>query len=54
MDIRKAIVYVFQDPRWLVKVVIGDIMIFLSLLIVTVFFLQGYLIEIIRNVTRGK
>ncbi|MCB8986714.1 MAG: DUF4013 domain-containing protein [Ardenticatenaceae bacterium] len=54
MDIRKAIVFVFQDPRWLVKIVIGDIMIFLSFLIVPVFFLQGYLIEIIRNVMRSE
>lgn len=54
MNIKKAIIYVFQDPRWLIKVVIGDIMIFLSFLIVPIFFLQGYLIEIIRNVMRGE
>jgi hypothetical protein len=54
MDIRKAIVYVFQDPRWLVKIVIGDIMVFLSVLIVPILFLQGYMIEIIRNVMRGE
>jgi len=54
VDIRKAVVYVFQDPRWLVKIVIGDVMILLSLLIVPFIFLQGYLIEIIRNVMRGE
>lgn len=54
MDIRKAIVYVFQDPGWLVKLVIGDIMIILSFLIVPFLFLQGYQIELIRNVMRGE
>ena len=54
MDIRKAVVFVFEDPRWLIKIVIGDIMILLSFLIVPIIFLQGYLIEIIRNVMRGE
>jgi len=54
VDIRKAVVFVFEDPRWLIKLVIGDIMILFSFLIVPIFFLQGYLIEIIRNVMGGE
>lgn len=54
MDIKKAIIFIFEDPRWFIKLIIGDIMILFGVFIVPVLFLQGYMIEIIRNVMRGE
>ena len=54
MDINKAITYVFKDERWIVKTIIGAVMLFLSFLIIPAFFVYGYMIQIMRNVMDGQ
>ncbi len=53
MDINKALTYVMDDDRWITKLLIAIVMIFLSFFIVPIFFLYGYLVQIIRNVMDG-
>lgn len=53
MDINKAITYVFKDERWIIKTLIGALVLFFSFLIIPVFFLYGYMIKIMRNVMDG-
>ncbi len=53
MDINKALTFVFEDERWLVKVLIGTGLMLLSFLIIPIFFIQGYMIRIVRNVMDG-
>jgi hypothetical protein len=53
VDIGKAISYVFDDERWVTKSLIGLVLSFFSFLIIPIFFVQGYLVEIVRNVMDG-
>ncbi len=57
MDIGKAFSFVFEDPEWVVKVVIGGLVvlggILLSPILIGFFFLfvlEGYSIELLKNV----
>lgn len=53
MDIQKALAYVFDDERWVTKILIGAVVALFSFLIIPAFFLVGYMIEIVRNVMAG-
>ncbi|MDX1414755.1 MAG: DUF4013 domain-containing protein [Candidatus Promineifilaceae bacterium] len=53
MDVNKAFTFVFDDERWITKVLIGSVLLFFSFLIVPVFFFAGYMIQIVRNVMDG-
>ena len=53
MDVNKALTFVTEDERWITKLLIGVVMIFISFLIIPMFFLYGYMIQIIRNVMAG-
>ena len=44
MDINKAVTFVFKDERWIVKILLGAVMVFFSFLIIPIFFLYGYMI----------
>jgi hypothetical protein len=48
-DIGKVFGFVFQDPRWLSKVLMGSGCLFFSFLIVPMFLLHGYAIRIARR-----
>ncbi|HRO25234.1 MAG TPA: DUF4013 domain-containing protein, partial [Promineifilum sp.] len=53
MDVNKSIRYVFDDPQWISKVVIGALMSVLSFFILPAFILQGYVVKVIRQVMNG-
>ena len=53
MDIGKALSYTFSDERWIVKLVIGGLLMLFSWLIVPLIFVIGYLVRIVRNVMAG-
>lgn len=42
--------YVFQDPRWVTKVLIGGLFCIAAFLIIGIFFLLGYCAKLARNV----
>lgn len=50
MDINKAIKFVFEDSRWIGKLLIGVLMSLLAFLILPAFILTGYLVAIVRRV----
>jgi len=50
MDIGKAFGFVFEDHDWVTKVLIGGVMSLLSPLLIGVFFLAGYSVDLIKNV----
>lgn len=54
MDIGKSFSYVFEDPRWVTKILIGGVMAILSILIVPAFILLGYSLQTIRNAMAGQ
>ncbi len=53
MDIGKAFRFVFDDPEWISKVLIGGIMFLLGTVIIGFFFLLGYFVELVKNVRDG-
>lgn len=53
MNIGKAFSYVFEDQRWLQKVLFGALFLLLSIILIGFPFLLGYTLEIARNVHRG-
>jgi hypothetical protein len=53
MDIGKAFTYVFEDAKWLTKLLFAALFALLSTIIIGVPFLLGYQVELIRNVHRG-
>ena len=52
MDIGKAFSFVFEDSKWVSKIIIGGILAIIP--IVGWFFVMGYLIAIARNVIQGN
>jgi len=46
--------FVTEDDRWITKLLIGGILLFLSFLIIPILFVQGYLVHIVRNVMDGE
>jgi hypothetical protein len=53
VDIGKALTYLFDDDRWVVKLLIGTGLMIISFLIIPIFFVQGYLVKIVRNMLDG-
>jgi hypothetical protein len=53
MDIGKSLTYMFEDDRWVVKLLIGTGLVILSFLIIPIFFVQGYMVKIVRNMLDG-
>jgi hypothetical protein len=54
MEIGKAFGYVFEDENWPKKVLMGGVFVLLSLLLVGIPFVLGYLVQTIRNVIEGQ
>jgi uncharacterized membrane protein len=54
MDIGKSFSYVFDDPKWVTKVLIGGVLTILSIVILPAFVLFGYTLQTIRNVMAGQ
>lgn len=60
MDIGKSFSYIFEDPRWLNKVLIGTLVLIISSLLTPILIgllgfaiLGGYGLEVLKNVRRG-
>jgi len=54
MNIGKAFGYAFEDEDWIVKILIGGLFVLLSLVLVGIPFVLGYMVETVRNVMRGE
>lgn len=54
MDIGKAFSYVFDDEKWITKILIGGLFVLLSPLLVGIPFLLGYVVETVGNVMRDE
>jgi hypothetical protein len=52
-DFARAFSFVFDDPEWLKKSLIGALFYLLSIFIVGIFFVFGYLAQLARNVIAG-
>jgi hypothetical protein len=52
-DFLKPLTFVFDDPRWLQKVLIGGLFVIASFILIGVFFIFGYMARLARNVIRG-
>lgn len=54
LDFGRAFGFVFQDPDWIKKMLLGGLFSLLGMLIVGLFFVSGYFVRLIRNTARGK
>lgn len=52
-DFGKPFTYVFDDPRWITKIVIGGLFYLAGFLIVGWFFIFGYIARTVRNIIAG-
>ena len=52
-DFAKPFTYVFDDPRWLQKILIGGLFYLAGFLIVGWFFIFGYVARVARNIVAG-
>ena len=52
-DFIKPFSFVFDDPRWLPKILVGGLFYLLAFLIIGIFFILGYLARLARNVIAG-
>ncbi len=53
-DFLRPFVFLFDDPRWLPKVMIGGVFVLFSSMLVGIPFLLGYLAKMIRNIIAGE
>lgn len=53
-NISKAFSFVFDDPQWLTKVLVGGLVLFASVLIFPLPLLIGYLVELRTNIINKK
>ena len=54
MDIAKAFTFPAEDEEWLAKIGIGAVISFFSWLILPIFLLLGYVVQVTRNVMNGE
>ena len=54
IDVRQALTFPFDDERWVKKALIGALFALGPIIIVGIFFLVGYLVEIARRVAAGS
>ncbi len=50
MNIGSAFSYVFDDDDWIKKAAIGGVLVLLSSFVIPIFFVLGYMIQVIKNV----
>ena len=53
-DFGRPFTFVFQDPRWLTKILIGGLFILGIIILVGPLFAMGYCARLVRNVVAGK
>src|SRR6266566_6344014 len=52
-DFVRPFTFVFDDPRWIPKILMGGLFTLASVFIVGTFFVYGYLARLVRNVIAG-
>jgi hypothetical protein len=52
-DFLRPFTYVFDDPRWLPKILLGGVFVLASVFLIGVFFIYGYIARLARNVING-
>src|SRR5688572_8350317 len=52
-DFGKPFTFVFEDPRWMTKILLGGLFYLAGFLLVGWFFILGYLARVARNVIQG-
>lgn len=52
-DFLKPLAFVFEDKRWIEKIIYGALFTLASIVIVGIFFVYGYLARLVRNVVDG-
>src|SRR5207237_1112966 len=52
-DFIKPLAFVFEDPNWIPKLLMGGLFTLASVLLVGIFFIYGYLARLVRNVVAG-
>ena len=53
-DFGRAFTYVFEDENWFSKILVGSFFVLLSLFLVGIPFVLGYVVEIVQNVADGR
>jgi uncharacterized protein DUF4013 len=53
-DFVRPLAFVFEDPRWVPKVLLGGLFILASIFIIGAFFVYGYMARLVRNVIEGQ
>ena len=46
--------FVFDDPNWVPKILLGGLFLLLAFILIGAFFIFGYLAQLVRNVVDGK
>src|SRR6266849_6118917 len=52
-DFLRPFTYVFDDPRWIPKILLGGVFALAAIFLIGVFFIYGYLARLVRNVING-
>ena len=52
-DFVRPLAFVFEDPRWIPKVLLGGVFMLAAAIFIGIFFLYGYLARLVRNVVDG-
>jgi hypothetical protein len=52
-DFGKPFAFVFEDPEWVQKILLGGVFLLASIVLVGVFFVYGYVARLVRNVIDG-
>jgi len=52
-DFLRPFTFVFDDPRWVPKILLGGVFTLASIFLVGIFFIYGYLARLVRNVING-
>lgn len=52
-DFVRPLAFVFEDPRWIAKILLGGVFVLASFVLIGVFFLYGYFARLVRNVIDG-
>lgn len=53
-DFVRPFAFVFEDPRWLPKILLGGLFMIASIFLIGIFFVYGYLAQLARNVIEGR
>src|SRR6266550_1428226 len=52
-DFLKPLTFVFEDPNWIPKILMGALFSLAGVLLIGIFFVYGYLARLVRNVVAG-